>query len=76
MARAAVLNGGAADRLERLPAHHADFFNVAVLFSQGLFHQIHSQKPIPWGRLPVNAMQMRGEPETDCYRSQCRPLPF
>ncbi len=76
LARAAVLNGGAPERLDYLRPHQSDFFNVAALFSQGLFHQIHSREALAWGRLPVNSIQLRGEPEADCYRGECRPLAF
>jgi hypothetical protein len=76
LARAAVLNNDPPARLEYRPPHQSDFFNVAAMFSQGLFHQVHSRKVLPWERLPANAIQLRGEPETDCYQGQCRPLAF
>jgi uncharacterized protein YyaL (SSP411 family) len=74
LARAAVLNGAAGDPLEYLRPLQSDFFNVAAMVSQGLFHQVHSKAPIAWERLPANAIQVRGEPESDCYQGQCRPL--
>jgi uncharacterized protein YyaL (SSP411 family) len=74
LARAAVLNNDPPARLEYLPPHQSDFFNVAAMFSRGLFHQVHSKSGIAWTRLPANAIQLRGEPEADCYLGQCRPL--
>jgi hypothetical protein len=74
LARAAVLNGSQPEQLEYLQPHQSDFFNVAAMFSRGLFHQVHSRKRIAWSRLPANSIQVRGEPETDCYLGQCRPL--
>ncbi len=76
LARAAILNGETAQTLEYLRPLQCDFYNVAVMVGQGLFHQFHSRKALPWGRLPVNAIQMRGEPESDCYLGQCLPLEF
>jgi uncharacterized protein YyaL (SSP411 family) len=74
LARAAVLNGDPVERLEYRPPHQSDFFNVAAMFSRGHFHQIHSKKAIAWPRLPANSIQLRGEPETDCYLDRCSPL--
>ncbi len=74
LARAAILNGQAAEPLEYLQPLQSDFYNVAVMVGRGLFHQVHSKAAIPWERLPAHALQMRGEPESDCYRGQCKPL--
>jgi hypothetical protein len=74
LARASILNGQAGESLEYLRPLQSDFFNIAVMISQGLFHQVHAKAPIAWERLPANSIQMRGEPETDCYQGQCRPL--
>jgi hypothetical protein len=81
LARAAVLGGGTPEggtpeRLEYRQPQQSDFFNVAAMFTRGLFHQVHSQGGIAWPRLPANVIQMRGEPEMDCYLGQCRPLAF
>jgi uncharacterized protein len=74
LARAAVLNGSQPERLDYLQPHHSDFFNVAAMFTQGRFHQVHSPRPLAWNRLPANSIQVRGEPEADCYKGECRPL--
>ncbi|HSQ35671.1 MAG TPA: hypothetical protein VLQ89_06745, partial [Candidatus Binatia bacterium] len=74
LARRAVLNNTTVEALEYLQPLQFDFYNVAVLFSQGLFHQVHSRTAIAWERLPANSIQLRGEPESDCYQGECRPL--
>jgi hypothetical protein len=71
LSRAMILNGRAAEPLEYLRPLQSDFYNIAVMISQGLFHQLHSREAIPWERLPANAIQLRGEPETDCYLGEC-----
>jgi uncharacterized protein YyaL (SSP411 family) len=76
LARAAILNGQTAPSAEYLRPLQSDFYNVAVMIGRGLFHQVHSKAPVPWQRLPANSLQMRGEPESDCFRGQCRPLAF
>lgn len=73
-ARADVLNEEPPGPLEYLRPHQADFFNVAVLFTRGLFHHVHSPNGIPWSRLPAHVIQVRGGPEADCYMGACRPL--
>lgn len=55
-----------------LAPHQADFFNITAMMSNGLFHLITSETAVPWSELPANALQMRGKPETDCYRGTCR----
>lgn len=52
--------------------HQADFFNITAMMSNGLFHLITSEAAVPWSDLPANSLQMRGQPETDCYRGTCR----
>lgn len=74
LARAAVLAGQAPQEAPWLRPHQADFHNVAALFSQGLFHHIHSPRLIPWDKLPANSIQVRDESESDCYAGECRPL--
>jgi hypothetical protein len=46
------------------------------MFTQGLFHQVHSKNGVAWPRLPANSIQVRDGTEMDCYLSQCRPLAF
>ncbi|MCA1809202.1 MAG: DUF255 domain-containing protein [Lentisphaerae bacterium] len=74
LARTAALNSEPPEPLDYRPPHHADFYNVAAMFSQGLFHLVHSPQPLPWSRLPANVMQLRGAEVMDCYRNRCGPL--
>lgn len=53
---------------------YADFFNIGVMISRGLFHVITSENPVEWHRLPPNSIQMKGEKQTDCYRGKCSIL--
>jgi hypothetical protein len=76
LARAAVLNGAQPEPLEFLHPHQSDFFNVAAMFTQGRFHQVHSREALAWPRLPANSIQVRDETEMDCHMHQCRPLTF
>jgi hypothetical protein len=76
LGRAAVLDGSQPERLEYRQPQQSDFFNVAAMFSRGLFHQVHSKDGIAWNRLPANSIQARGEPEADCYLGRCRPPAF
>ncbi len=76
LARAAVLKGAAVEALEYLRPLQSDFFNIAVMIGRGLFHQVRSKAAIAWERLPANSIQLRGEPESDCYLGECRPASF
>ncbi len=76
LARAAVLENGAPEAAEYRPPHQGDFFNIAVLFRRGLFHQVHAPRLIPWAKLPANSIQVRDAHESDCYDGACRPLPI
>jgi uncharacterized protein len=76
LARAAILKGAAVELLEYRSSLHSDFFNVAVMIGQGLFHRIHAREAIAWRRLPANSIQVRAETESDCYRDKCVPLTY
>jgi hypothetical protein len=76
LARAAVLDRLPLERLELLQPLQSDFFNVAAMIGGGHFHLIHSMKPIAWGSLPANSIQVRAETESDCYMNECRPLAY
>jgi len=70
--RAMLLSGGETTTMEyRLPLQ-ADFFNVAAMISNGLFHVFTTKELIPWNMLPANSLQKRGEPESDCFRGECK----
>lgn len=74
LTRAALLNGkGFRTEAYRQP-YHADFLNLAIMLRNGLFHLFTTKKVINWNEIPPNSLQMRGEPETDCYRGMCSSL--
>jgi len=74
LTRVALLNGKVfCAEVYRQP-YHADFFNLAVMLRNGLFHLYITKKGVNWDKLPPNSLQMRGEPETDCYRGVCRSV--
>lgn len=52
----------------------SDFYNITAIMRNGLFHIFTSKKPLPWGKIPANSIQKRGEPDTDCYDGTCRLL--
>lgn len=74
MTRAMILSGGSPSVLKYRQPLQADFYNIAVMISNGLFHLYTSKKLIPWNLVPVNSVQMHGEPESDCYKGVCRPI--
>lgn len=74
LTRAGLLKGkGFRTEVYRKP-YHADFYNLAVMLRNGLFHLFTTKKGVNWNKLPPNSLQMRGEPETDCYRGVCRSV--
>lgn len=76
LARVALLTGEEISVKSYLMPYQSDFFNVVAMLTQGLFHLMTTKIAIPWSELPANALQKRGEPETDCYRGTCRILPL
>ncbi|MCG2790585.1 MAG: thioredoxin domain-containing protein [Actinomycetia bacterium] len=52
----------------------AEYLNLAIMLRNGLFHFFTTKKGVNWSKLPPNSLQMRGEPETDCYRGICRTV--
>jgi len=76
LTRAGLLNGkGFRIEVYRQP-YHADFFNLAAMLRNGLFHLFTTKKVINWSNLPPNSLQIRGVPETDCYGGVCRSVSF
>ena len=52
-------------------AHGRAFANLATLASRGYTYVVESPEPQPWNALPVNAVRVRGEARTSCYRGVC-----
>ena len=74
LTRAALLNGKSFRTEVYRQPYYADFFNLTAMLRNGLFHLFTTKKDVDWNRLPPNSLQIRGEPETDCYRGVCRSV--
>jgi len=74
LTRAMTLSGETTSSLKFRQPLQADFYNLAAMISNGLFHVFTSKVFIPWNLLPVNSLQKRGEPETECFKGLCKPL--
>jgi uncharacterized protein YyaL (SSP411 family) len=74
LTRSLILNGRDTSFREYLQPFQSDFYNITAMMNNGLFHTFTTKKFIPWNELPVNAIQIRGEHESDCYMGTCRPL--
>jgi len=74
LTRAAILNRNEVNFREYLQPFQSDFHNIVAMMNNGLFHTYTTRKFIPWNKLPVNSIQLRGEPETDCFMGTCYPL--
>ena len=74
LARAAVLLGEKLPVLQYRSPYYSDFYNIIPMMTNGEFHVVKSINALPWDKLPVNTIQLRGIPEQDCYKGRCRPL--
>jgi uncharacterized protein YyaL (SSP411 family) len=69
--RAALLRGEALPECGYREPFQSDFYNIAVMQRNGLFHIITSQRPIDWSLAPVNTIRIPGDRAMDCYRGTC-----
>jgi uncharacterized protein YyaL (SSP411 family) len=74
LARFAVLGGKENPVIEYRQPFQSDFHNLGAMINNGLFHIFTTREFVPWNSLPVNSIQVRGEPETDCYMGTCSRL--
>jgi uncharacterized protein YyaL (SSP411 family) len=72
MTRAMLLSGGETTPMEYRQPLQADFYNVAAMISNGLFHVFTTKEFVPWNMLPANSLQKRGEPQSNCFRGVCK----
>jgi len=72
LTRASILSGTDISQREFREPFQSDFYNITSMMCNGQFHIFTTKKPIPWNKLPANAIQVRGETETDCYLGTCR----
>ncbi|MFP4473347.1 MAG: thioredoxin domain-containing protein [Candidatus Omnitrophota bacterium] len=50
----------------------SDFYNIAGMLGDGLFHIIGSPEKLDFDTLPVNSMQIEAEEYSDCFQGSCR----
>ncbi len=74
LARAAILLDRPVSPADYRQPFQLDFYNLAMLVRNGQFHVYTTRQPLAWNQLPANALQKRGEPESDCYQGACRTL--
>jgi hypothetical protein len=74
LTRTAVLKGKEIQKKPYRESFRADFYNIAAMLSNGLFHVITSKNKISWGMLKPNSIQLRGETESDCFNGTCSVL--
>jgi hypothetical protein len=74
LARNALLTGKTLPSKQYREPFKSDFYNIAVMMNNGLFHLFESTKVLAWNLLPVNSLKIRGTHETDCFMGVCRPL--
>lgn len=75
LARAALLLDHPVSPADYRQPWQLDFYNLAMMLRNGQFHIITSRNPLAWTELPVQVLQRRGEPETDCFQGVCRRWP-
>ena len=76
MAKAVLLRQEMTGQVQYLPKPFVDplaygFGNISALMSRGYFNVVESPEPVPWNRLPVNTVQIRGQNTVNCYRGVC-----
>jgi uncharacterized protein len=71
LTRVALLTGREVSSKSYRQPFQSDFYNIAVLMSNGLFHFITTPELIPWKQIPVNSIQIRGNQRQDCYMGVC-----
>ncbi len=74
LTRVALLKGEVIPFKEYRNPFQSDFYNLAAMIGNGLFHIYTTHEFIPWNLLPVNLLQVRGEHEQDCFMGVCSPL--
>ncbi len=70
--RAALLCGKGAPEYGYREPFQSDFFNIAAMQRNGLFHIITTPHPIDWSSAPPNTIRVQGDRTMDCYRGSCR----
>lgn len=71
LTRAVLLYSKETQSNSYLAPYQADFFNITVMMTNGLFHLVTSKQAVPWSDLPANTLRIMGNTEVDCYRGVC-----
>lgn len=71
LTRVAMLTGADVNPAVYRRPYQSDFYNINVLMAWDLFYLYTTREPLPWGSIPVNSLQRRGEPETVCHDRVC-----
>jgi uncharacterized protein len=74
LARAHLLTGNQVKAKNYKEPFISDFYNIAVMYTRGLFHVIESSRQLSWNILPVNSLRATGIHETDCFMGTCTPI--
>jgi len=74
LTRFALLTGDDVSLARYRRVHQSDFYNINVLLSEDMFPLYTTIEPVAWEKIPVNALQKRGEPESVCHNKVCRIL--
>jgi hypothetical protein len=75
VARYRIVTGRMVNPLSYRHPFQSDFYNIAVMMQNGLFHILTRKQPAGWDHLLPNTIQVRGLPDNDCYRGACRRIP-
>ena len=75
VARYRLVTGRMVNPLSYRQPFQSDFYNIAVMMQNGLFHILTREQPAHWNNLLPNTIQVRGLPNNDCYRGACRRIP-
>ncbi len=74
LTRVALLTGDDVVQAYYRRPYQSDFYNINVMMTEDLFYLYTTRDPLPWGLIPANSLQRRGEPETVCHGKTCRAL--
>ncbi len=57
--------------MDYLQPFQSDFFNIAAMAGNGLFHIITCPDPVNWKNMPVNSIRLKGDILQDCFMGIC-----
>lgn len=60
------------EKFEYKVPYESDFYNLFVLMNEGYLYEVHTPQLLDWQKIPVNAIQVRGDNLQICYAGQCK----